>query len=125
MTPAEVVEAYAVRWCIEVMFHETKDSLGVDHPQPRTKKAVLRTAPTCMLLYSLVVLWYVSQGHGSPAAEWKFRPWYGHKDCTSFADMITTLRRASLHPGLSAEAGRQRDPAKLRKQLLAWFREAA
>lgn len=125
MTPNKVVENYAERWAIEVMFHETKDSIGVDHPQPRNKDAVLRTAPTAMLLYSLVVIWYALYGHGSPAAAWKLRPWYAHKDCTSFADMVTTLRRATLHPRLSGELDGERDPAKVHARLMAWFQEAA
>lgn len=101
----QVLEAYACRWSTEVTFHETKDSLGAEHVQPWTKDAVLRTAPTGMLLYSLVVLWYADHGHGSEAAIWPHRPWYRHKETASFADMVATLRRATLQTTLSRKVG--------------------
>lgn len=121
----EILETYAQRWSLEVTFHETKASLGVDHGQPWTAAAVERTAPTGMLVYSLVVLWYADHGHGSPAATWPRRPWYARKQTTSFEDMIATLRRATLRPGLSGEADGPRAPGELDAALRRWFDEAA
>jgi hypothetical protein len=121
----DVLETYACRWSLEVTFHETKASLGVDHPQCWTRAAVERTAPTAILLYSLVVLWYADHGHDSPAAAWPHRPWYTRKRFASFEDMVATLRRATLLPGVSGEADPLRDPAKVTADLQRWFREAA
>jgi hypothetical protein len=125
LTVKEVLEAYAGRWSLEVTFHETKASLGVDHSQPWTPAAVARTAPTGMLVHSLVVLWYADHGHGSSAATWPRRPWYTRKESASFEDMIATLRRATLGPGLSGEADGPRSRAKLTLALERWFGEAA
>lgn len=121
----EILQEYAKRWSIEVCFHETKASIGVDHPQCWTRAAVERTAPTAMLLSSLVVLWYADHGHQSPAATWPRRPWYSRKTTPSFEDMIATLRRASLHPGLSGRADAGRDDEKVAGALERWFREAS
>lgn len=123
--PEYVLEGYAERWCCEPMHHETKESLGVDRGQPRNPQAVQRTAPSAMLLYSIVVLWYVKHGHGTPADIYPRRPWYRHKAAPSFADMIATLRRATLHRRLSTEVGGRRAPGKIEAARDRWMREAA
>lgn len=124
-TPRHVLERYAERWCCEPMHHETADSLGVDHGQPWNPKAVRRTAPSAMLLYSMVVLWYVEHGRGTAADIYPRRPWYRHKINPSFADMLATLRRATLHPRLFTEVARNRPPEKLEAARDQWMREAA
>jgi hypothetical protein len=69
-------------------------NLGFEQPQPWTRKAVERTAPTAMLLYSLVVLWFAAESHRHYRA--LNRPWYRGKPCASFADMLNTLRCESV-----------------------------
>lgn len=93
-TAIEVLTWYAWRWSIEVAFHDSKQSLGFEEPQGWSRRAVQRTAPTAMLLYSLIVLWFVREGHASyrPLK----RPWYTTKTEPSFADMLATVRRLSL-----------------------------
>jgi hypothetical protein len=84
----------ARRWSLEVAFHDAKGYLGFEEPQGWTRRAVLRTAPTAMLLYSLIVLWFSRAGHRHLSLP--DRPWYRHKSQPSFADMLTTLRRECL-----------------------------
>ena len=93
-TAVEVLTWYAWRWSIEVAFHDSKQSLGFEEPQGWTRQAVERTAPTAMLLYSLIVLWFVREGHRDYRS--LNRPWYTTKTQPSFADMLATLRRVSL-----------------------------
>jgi hypothetical protein len=93
-TAVEVLCWYAWRWSIEVAFHDSKQSLGFEEPQGWSRQAVERTAPTAMLLYSLIVLWFVREGHCDYRS--LNRPWYTTKSQPSFADMLATLRRASL-----------------------------
>lgn len=89
-TAEQVLTHYAARWSLEVTNHDGKGQLGFEEPQGWTKQAVRRTAPTAMLLYSLVVLWFSREGHRhyQPLA----RPWYIGKTQASFADMLATLR---------------------------------
>jgi len=70
--------------------HDAKGQLGFEEPQGWTRPAVQRTAPTAMLLYSLVVLWFSREGHRHYEAP--RRPWYPGKAQPSFADMLATLR---------------------------------
>jgi hypothetical protein len=67
---------------------------GFEQPQGWSRRAVQRTAPMAMLLYTLVVLWFSREGHRhyQPLA-W---PWYPGKTQASFADMLATLRCQSV-----------------------------
>jgi hypothetical protein len=89
-----VLSWYAMRWSLEVTFHDSKQSLDFEEPQGWTRRAVERTAPMAMLLYSLVVLWFAEEGHRHYRA-FK-RPWYTTKSHASFADMLATLRRETI-----------------------------
>jgi hypothetical protein len=93
-TAEQVLTWYAMRWSIEELFHDAKGHLGFEEPQGWTRKAVERTAPTAMLLYSLIVLWFASIGHRHYRVP--LRPWYRSKCCASFADMLNTLRCESV-----------------------------
>jgi hypothetical protein len=89
----QVLSAYASRWALEVTFEGAKQVLGLEDPANRLPKAVQRTAPVALVLYSLIVLWFDGAGH-----EWvrfPYRPWYRQKREVSFQDMVTTLRRKS------------------------------
>ena len=93
-TAEQVLTWYARRWSIEETFHDAKGHLGFEQPQGWTRKAVERTAPTAMLLYSLIVLWFAAEGHRHYRAP--NRPWYRSKSSASFVDMLNTLRRESV-----------------------------
>jgi hypothetical protein len=99
-TAIEILSWYAWRWSIEVAFHDSKQSLGFEEPQGWTRHAVERTAPMAMLLYSLIVLWFVREGHRDYRS--LERPWYTTKSQPSFADMLATLRRVSLREQVSS-----------------------
>lgn len=125
MTARQVLEAYSERWPLEVTFHETKDSLGAHRGQPRNPRAVARTAPVKFLLYSIVTLWYAQHGHGSTHATWKLRPWHRHKQSASFADMVTTFRRATFASALPDRAGAGPPCQEVDPGLASWFEQAA
>jgi DDE superfamily endonuclease len=93
-TAVQVLTWYALRWSIEVTFRDSKMHLGFEEPQGWTRKAVERTAPIAMVLYSLIVLWFVQEGHRHYREA--TRPWYTTKSNPSFTDMLATLRRESL-----------------------------
>jgi hypothetical protein len=92
-TARQVLSAYACRWAIECTFEYCKQFLGLEDPANRLPKAVERTAPMAMFIYSMVVVWFHRDGHRS--VQFPFRPWYKKKVEPSFADMLTTLRRLS------------------------------
>jgi hypothetical protein len=99
LQPQQILSIFSFRWAIEVTHFDCKQHLGLEDPANRVPKAVQRTAPMAMFLYSLTVVWYATEGH----AEWLIphRPWYWWKSEPSFADMLTTLRRKSWQDKLS------------------------
>lgn len=106
----QVLTWYAMRWSIEEAFQNSKGHLGFEEPQSWTRRAVQRTAPTAMLLYSLIALWFASDGHRHYRVP--DRPWYRSKARASFADMLATLRRESVKEqvssmGLSGQGSRK------------------
>jgi SRSO17 transposase len=92
-TALAVLTWYAQRWSIEVAFHDSKQHLGFEEPQGWSRRAAERTAPVAMLLYSLIVYWFATEGH----RHWRPQrnSWY-IKPRASFGDMLATLRRESL-----------------------------
>ncbi len=90
-----ILSYYADRWAIEVTFENSKQLLGLEDPANRTPKAVERTAPMALVLYSLSVLWF--HRHGQQHVEFPYRPWYPKKEEPSFADILSTLRYLSWH----------------------------
>lgn len=92
----EILRRYALRWSLEVAFHDSKQSLGFEEPQGWSRGAALRTAPTAMLLYSLVLVWFAKRRHKDRVALPR-RPWYKLRRRASFADMLATLKRESVH----------------------------
>lgn len=119
----DVLTWYAMRWSIEVAFQSSKTHLGFEKPQGWTRRAVERTAPTAMLLYTLIVLWFARCGHR------QYRqpecPWYRTKEHASFADMLTTLRRESLREQVLSTPIHGRGSHKLRRTVLHAIQQAA
>lgn len=66
-TPAELVERYADRWSVEVLFEEARQVAGVGQARNRTRLAVQRTVPFGLVCLSLTVVWYAL--HGQPAVD--------------------------------------------------------
>jgi hypothetical protein len=91
--PRQILGTYACRWAIECTFENSKQFLGLEDPANRLPKAVGRTAPMALLLYTLVVVWFHVTGH--LFLRFPQRPWYRRKQEPSFADLLTTLRRVS------------------------------
>lgn len=83
-----VLEAYACRWAIEVLFRDLKQLLGFAASRARTRLAVLRTAPWVGLNYSLLVLWYLHLDPKLHELGLPLRPWYRTKCTVSFADIL-------------------------------------
>lgn len=111
----QVIQWYAMRWSVEVAFRDSKQFLGFEEPQGWSRRAVERTAPLAMLLYSLVVIWFAKEGHRS--CRLPNHRWYPGKQEPCFADMLRTLRLESVRKQVLAIAPTGRGSRKLTKLL--------
>lgn len=122
----QVLAWYAARWSIEVTIRDAKQQLGLAQPQAWTAPAVGRCAPTLLMLYSLVVLWFARAGRRGwrPAR----LPWYPSKRHASFADMLAALRQQMLRArfrGIFEDRVHRPLPGNAIKSLLRLLKQAA
>jgi DDE superfamily endonuclease len=89
--PLQIVRWFAQRWQLEVTFREVRDHLGVETQRQWSDKAVARTTPCLLALFSIVALLATRLSHHErlrvSAAAWyrKRRP--------TFSDTLAAVRR--------------------------------
>jgi hypothetical protein len=83
-----ILQSYAQRWAIEVLFRDLKQLLGFASSRARSRLAVLRTAPWVGVCYSLLVLWALELGLRPSQVLLPTRPWYRSKKTASFEDIL-------------------------------------
>ena len=120
-----ILELFAMRWPLEVAFYNAKQFLGLEDPQNRTPQAVRRTAPLALYLHTLVILWFAEHGRFDAEAYRRAHPWYTRKRTPSFADMLASLKKASLKESISRYPGHKPPSAKKLLSLFQAFEAAA
>ena len=88
-----ILETYAGRWAIEVLFRDLKQQLGFADSSARKQAAVERTAPFVGYIYTVLVLWFADSACHTDVATPPIRPWYRHKRGFSFADILRAAQR--------------------------------
>jgi hypothetical protein len=102
--PAWVIETFAKRWAIEVSFRDSKQVLDIEGPQHWCRQSIEKLAPWVWLMQSVILVWYVSEGHKLPEAkevEALMGPW--DSPC-SLRHMLQVLRRATLNRSIDANS---------------------
>jgi hypothetical protein len=90
-TPTQIIEWVVMRWSVEVTFEEARAHLGLETQRQWADKAIARTTPVLLGLFSLVTvlaLRLCPTGH-IPV---EHSAWY-HKSTATFADCLTLVRR--------------------------------
>jgi len=86
-----VLEAFVLRWTIEVMFEESRAHLGIETQRQWSDLAIERTTPCLFGLYSLVAL--LAQAlHPDGNIPIQQTAWY-QKQAATFADALAAVRR--------------------------------
>ena len=89
---AQIVAWFVRRWCVEVTFQEVRAHLGVETQRQWSDKAVARTTPCLLALFSIVTLLAARL----PARERQriaATAWYP-KPQPTFSDALAAVRRA-------------------------------
>jgi hypothetical protein len=89
--PVEVLEWFVLRWTVEVTFEEVRAHLGVETQRQWSEKAIARTTPCLLGLYSLTALLAASLLK-QRAVPVRRAAWYSKQNAT-FSDTIALVRR--------------------------------
>jgi hypothetical protein len=89
--PLHILAWFVRRWQVEVTFHEVRTHLGVETQRQWTERAILRTTPALLGLFSLVTVQaHAALSNSSPAI--RQSAWYA-KPSPTFADALAVVRR--------------------------------
>jgi hypothetical protein len=91
-TPTQILAWFVLRWQVEVTFHEVRAHLGVGTQRHWSDRAIARTTPALMGLFSLVTLLAHPHMGQAPAC---VRPaaWYT-KTTPTFIDALAVVRQS-------------------------------
>lgn len=89
--PEQVLAWFVRRWQLELTFEEVRRHLGVETQRQWSDRAILRTTPALLGLFSLVTL-FAQQRFAEPAATIRQAAWYP-KARPTFIDALALLRR--------------------------------
>jgi hypothetical protein len=110
-TAVQIVEWFVLRWQLEVTFHETRAHLGVETQRQWSERAITRTTPALLGLFSLVTLFAheALQGAQMPLRQ---AAWYA-KTAPTFADTLAFVRHQLWPFALSSMSPTPSDMVKI------------
>jgi DDE superfamily endonuclease len=89
--PSQIISWFMLRWQVEVTFHEVRTHLGVETQRQWSERAIARTTPALMGLFSLVTL-AAHHELSKKALALRQAAWYT-KTIPTFVDALALVRR--------------------------------
>ncbi len=120
--PAQILAWFVLRWQLEVTFAEARRHLGVESQRQWSDRAILRTTPALLGLFSLVTLW-AHPRMGPADVHMRQAAWY-HKPRPTFADALALVRRALWGQVAFCMSDREADLVKVPRALVERFADA-
>lgn len=90
LTAIKIIELYIDRWGLEVTFQEAREHLGIETQKQWSDKAIARTTPILLALYSMVCLIGDRLNKETPLLTEK-AAWYNKENIT-FSDLLKAVR---------------------------------
>ena len=90
-TPVEILQWIVMRWSVEVTFEEARAHLGVETQRQWSDRAIARTTPILLGLFSLVTV-LALQWRQDGQIPGPVTAWY-HKAEPTFADCLALVRQ--------------------------------
>jgi len=116
LTAVQIVEWFVMRWQLEVTFEEARAHLGIETQRQWSDKAIARTTPLLLGLFSLVSLFahHLLQGQELPTRQ---AAWYT-KELPTFSDTLALVRQHLWPATISWMSPAEPDMVKIPKVLL-------
>jgi hypothetical protein len=92
-TPFQIIEWFVLRWNIEVTFQESRSNLGVETQRQWSDKAIQRSTPLLMAMYSILTLIALKMNTIKALVVQETTSWYDKQGELTFADIIVIVRR--------------------------------
>jgi len=92
-TPETIISQIVSRWNIEVTFEEMRAHLGMETQRQWSDKAIARTTPCLMALFSLVCLFAIEMLKSTKLPV-QSTAWYNKESEATFSDIIAFVRRS-------------------------------
>ena len=93
-SPLQIINWFVLRWNIEVTFEEVRAHLGVETQRQWSDKAIQRSTPLLMGLYSLLTLIAIKMNETKAILVQETTSWYDKNGELTFADIIVAVRRS-------------------------------
>ena len=119
-TPQQILEWVVMRWSVEVTFEEARAHLGVETQRQWSDKAIARTTPVLLGLFSVVTLLAMEMRKAGemPVEQ---TAWY-EKEEPTFSDCIAMVRRRIWHARYLVNSAQQAEiikfPSEAFEQLI-------
>jgi hypothetical protein len=109
LPPVKVIDYFVLRWNIEVTFEESRALLGIETQRQWSDKAIARTTPLLMGLFSFVTLVAISMHQVKALVSMETASWYDKKGELTFSDILSIVRRSIWSEKYFAKSGRKPD----------------
>lgn len=118
--PKDMLAWFVSRWQVEVTFQETRVHLGVETQRQWSDKAILRTTPALLGLYSIVTLW-ANDLSTTQRLKPRGAAWY-QKTIPTFSDAMAEVRCQIWHHQISCMSRQDRETMEIPRAI--WNRMA-
>lgn len=94
MSPVTIIENFVLRWNLEVTFEEVRANLGVETQRQWSDKAIRRTTPILMGIFSIVCLIADMQNKlTNDLIRTASAAWYNKQDNATFSDVLIYVKK--------------------------------
>jgi hypothetical protein len=114
---AWVIEAFARRWSIEVLFRASKQVMDIEGPQHWCRASIEKLAPWVWLMQTVVSVWYISAGHALPEAQAARENMGAWESEWSLRHMLKVLRQSTLEKTITDKSADGDDFEKIMQLL--------
>jgi hypothetical protein len=90
LSPIAIIETYVLRWNVEVTFEESRAHLGLETQRQWSDKAIQRTTPALLALFSITTLFALQLSKTQQLVP-RNTAWYQKQNIT-FSDVLTQVR---------------------------------
>jgi hypothetical protein len=122
LTPEQILTYFTRRWQMEVTFEEAWAHLGVETPLQWSAKALARTTPALLALYSVVTL-MAAHLLGPNTMPVRTAAWY-RKEQPTFSDTIALVRRCLWSHCHFSTSGTEAEVVKIPRALFERLTDA-